>query len=657
MSAVDLDSGTLPRPDGAAELLRALAAGLRLPEPMTVSAWADRCRYLPTKGAAEPGRWRTERTPYLREVMDCLSNHPDHAAVRRVVLMKSTQVGATETLNNWVGSVIDRERLPMLVVQPTIEMAERWSKQRLASMIDDTPVLRSKIAPARSRDSGNTTLLKEWPGGVLIVSGANSAASLRSMPACYLAADEVDAYPVDLDGEGDPLSLAEARTDTFPNRKIFICSTPTIRSLSVIAKEYDASDQRRYRVPCPHCAHYQPLEWEHLHWPQDRPQEAVYVCGECGGEIYEHHKTAMLASGRWEAERPDQAGYAAGFHLSALYTPIGLGRSWGALAEQYLRVRNDPVRLKAFQNTRLGLCNEDPEEKLDWEELSHAAEPYPLRSIPAGCLALTAGVDVQGNRWAVLVLGHGPGGEQWIIDYTEIYGDPTRPGDWKPLDDYLRTPLTNSRGVPLRIQSICIDAGYLQDDVILFTRAREGRGIHAVKGSSNPGRPIIGRPTKVDVRQSGAVIRHGAKLWLVGEDTGKARFFQILASDRKAAAPGARRVHFSSELDESFFTGLTAEVFDPNRRRWIKVRPRNEPLDCFVYASAAAAHPQCKLTRWTSQQWQRLREMVEPEHGDLFSQVQVRPSDSEPQAAPAAPPPLARRPPAPSPFGKDGWNL
>jgi phage terminase large subunit GpA-like protein len=579
--------------------------------------------------------------------MDLLSDAAEYSGIERVVFMKSTQVGATEVLNNWVGYTIDRLRVPMMVTEPTIEMAERWSKQRLASMIEDTDCLREKIAPARARDSGNTTLLKEWPGGVLIISGANSAASLRSMPARFLAADEVDAYPVELENEGDPLSLAEARLDAFDGRrKVFVCSTPTIKSLSVIDREYALSDQRRYHVPCPHCGHRQTLAWEQLHWPDNHPERAAYLCEGCGEAIQEHHKTAMLAGGEWVADRPDQLGYAAGFAINALYTPIGLGRSWGALAEEWSRKKTDPVKIKTFTNTRLGICTEDPEEKIDWEEVKHAAEPYALRTIPERCLVLTAGVDVQGDRWECQIIGHGwdDGWVQWVIDYQVIDGDPLHRAHWQRIDDYLMEPITNAAGVPMRVRSACVDAGYLQDDVIQFTHPRTARGIHAIKGASTKGRPIIGRPTKVDLRTSGSTIRHGSQVWLVGEDTGKARLFQTIIQDRKAPSPASRRLHFSGDLDDSYYAGLTAEIYDPNKRRWIKIRNRNEPLDTYVYALAAAMMPRVRLHKWSAEQWDRERAMIMPAL-DLFSAAGVE----SPQPPGAPPPQPTQQPTQPQP--------
>lgn len=623
----------LVRHDGARVALQAFAAGLAPPPRLTVREWADQRRRLPTKGASEPGPWRTSRVPFLGEIMDCLS--PSHPA-RRVVFTKSAQVGGTEVGLNWMGWIIDTQRTPLMAVQPTLDMAERWSKQRLQAMIDVCPTLRKRVAPARSRDSGNTTLLKEWPGGVAIISGANSAAGLRSMPARFLFCDEIDAYPPEIEGEGDPIKLAEARTATFPRRKILLVSTPTIESLSRIWREWLASDQRRYQVPCPHCEQPQVLDWDNLRWPEHHPEQALYHCAACGAGIAEHHKPAMLAAGRWVAEHPERD--VAGFHVNALYTPIGLGLSWPELAREWDEVRQDPARAKTFRNIRLGLCVSDPNERFDLDELRDRAEPHLLRTIPPGCLLLTAGIDVQKDRWAVLVLGHGRNGTQWVIDYVEIPGDPTRHDDWSRVDDHLAQPLTNSRGFPLRVTMAAVDAGYLTDDVLHYTRTRRGRGVIAVKGASTTNRPILGRPSKVDLTWRGTTIKGGAELWQVGVDTAKAALFARLAGDRQRVLPGERLVHFPTGLDEAFYSQLTAEVWDPSKRRWVKIRTRNEALDTWCYAVAAAHHPGVRAHTWRESHWARLEAALEPPNGDLFS---------APVAAPETPPRAPERTVAP----------
>ena len=275
--------------DGAEDLLRAWREGLTPDPDFTVSAWADRHRILSPRGANEAGPWRTSRTPYLQELMDALS--PRHPA-QRVVFMKGSQLGASESGCNWIGYVIHHAPGPMLAVQPTVELAKRFSQQRIDPLIEESPALREKVAPSRSRDAGNTVLSKEFPGGILVMTGANSAVGLRSMPVRYLFLDEVDAYPPSADDEGDPVALAEARTRTFSwRRKVFLASTPTIKGLSRIEREYEASDQRRYFVPCPHCGERQHLRFERLRWQKGQPETAAYICERCETPIAEHHKT------------------------------------------------------------------------------------------------------------------------------------------------------------------------------------------------------------------------------------------------------------------------------------------------------------------------------------------------------------------------------
>ena len=318
--------------DGAEDLLRAWRDGLTPDPDLTVSAWADKHRVLSSRGANEAGPWRTSRTPYLREIMDTLS--PSHPC-QRVAFMKGSQVGATESGGNWIGYVIHHAPGPMLAVQPSVELAKRFSQQRIDPLIEESPVLREKVAPARSRDSGNTVLSKEFPGGILVMTGANSAVGLRSMPVRYLFLDEVDAYPPSADDEGDPVALAEARTRTFSwRRKVFLASTPTIKGLSRIEREYEASDQRRFFVPCPHCGERQWLRFERLRWEKGKPETAAYHCEGCEQPIAEHHKTQMLAAGEWRPATTSADPLTIGFHLSSLYSPVGW-LSWERIAREW----------------------------------------------------------------------------------------------------------------------------------------------------------------------------------------------------------------------------------------------------------------------------------------------------------------------------------
>lgn len=640
------------------------AAGWRPKPRLTVSDWADDHRVLSQRAASEPGQWRTSRTPFAREIMDCLA---DHHPVQEVVVMAAVQIVKSEVGLNWVGYTIDHSPSSMLAVLPTVEVAERWSKQRLAPMIQDTPALRRKVAPARARDSGNTTLSKEFEGGILMAGGANSAASLSSMPIKKLLLDEVDRFPREIEDEGDPVDIAEARTSNFPNRKIYKCSSPTIESLSRINKDWKRSDQRRYYVPCPDCSEKQHLQWGNLNYPEGNPAAARYACEHCGVLIEEHHKTWMLEHGEWRATFPERA--VAGFHLNALYSPIGLGRSWAWLAERYEEVKRDPARLKVFTNTRLGECYEDPDERLDWEELKARAEGYAMRAIPRGVLVLTAGVDVQKGRLEIQVVGWGRNEQASVIDWLALPGDPTRPEVWADLDAFLAKPFVNAFGYSMRIVSTAVDSGYLTDDVLNYTRARRNLGVFAIKGAAQRGRQILGRPTKVDLNWRGTVVKGGAEMWLVGVDSAKHRLFARLSGDRKQALATARMVHFSQDLPDDYYMQLSAEIFDPNKRAWVKLHNRrNEALDTFIYAMVAAMHPRLRVHVAKEHDWVRLEQALEPKGQDLFTAQAVPASaetatdaapvqsvvhgsapaadagaDAVNQAVPAAPPPTVRK--------------
>ncbi|MCB1372461.1 MAG: phage terminase large subunit family protein, partial [Rhodobacteraceae bacterium] len=352
--------------DGAEALLRAWGGGLK-PDPLlTVSEWADRYRMLSSRAAAEPGRYRTKRTPYMKEIMDALS--PGHPA-QRIVFMKAAQVGATEAGSCFLGFIIHQAPGPALAVQPTVELAKRNSRQRIDPLIEESPALRDKVKPARSRDAGNTMLSKEFAGGILIMTGANSAVGLRSTPARYIFLDEVDAYPASVDEEGDPVSLAEARSLTFAHRrKVFLASTPTIRGLSRIEREYEASDQRRYFVACPHCAASQWLKFERLRWEKGKPETAAYVCESCDAPIAEHHKTAMLEGGEWRATAVSVDPSTIGFHLSALYSPVGW-LSWERIARAWEAAQGSDEAIRAFRNTILGETWVETGEAPDWRRL------------------------------------------------------------------------------------------------------------------------------------------------------------------------------------------------------------------------------------------------------------------------------------------------
>jgi len=565
----------------------AFSEGLRPDPDFTVSSWADEHRFLSQKASAEPGRWRTDRTPYLREIMDSLS---PSSPVQRVVFMAGAQVGKSESGNNWLGFIIDHAPGPTLLVQPTVDTAVRFSKQRLAPMIEETPRLKDRIAPARSRDSGNTVQVKEFQGGTLVITGANSAVALRSMPARYLFLDEVDAYPSDVDGEGDPIGLAEKRTTTFARRKIYLCSTPTIKETSRIEREYNASDQRRFFVPCPDCGHMQYLKWANFKWSDNDPASVQYACEDCGVLIDERHKHTMLPGGEWRPTAISD-GRTIGFHLPSFYSPLGW-KSWTDIVREFLDARHDPSLLKTFVNTVLGeTWEEEYSAKLGAEDLRKRVEFYEPGVIPEKGLLVTAGVDVQDNRLAVVLRAWGRGEESWLISHEEIYGDPSQPALWAQLDAILERGVAHEFAEPLPISAMAIDSGgHFTHEVYAYCRDRKAKGVIAIKGQSQKGKPAIGKATKVDLNYRGKVMKSGAELYPVGSDTIKSTIYGRLKMSEEG--PGA--YHFSGDTTDEYFNQLTAEkqitryVKGFPIRDWIKKSgARNEALDCEVYAYAA----------------------------------------------------------------------
>ena len=574
--------------------------GLRPEAQLTVSEWADRYRMLSSKASAEPGPWRTSRTPYLREPMDCLSSN---STVQRVVMMFAAQTGKTEAGSNWLGYCIHHAPGPLLAVQPTVEMAKRLSKQRLESMITDTPVLAERIAPSRSRDSGNTMFSKEFPGGMLLLTGSNSATGLRSTPCRYVFLDEVDAFPLDVDGEGDPVSLAEKRATTFARRKILLTSTPTIKDFSRIEAEYERSDQRRFYVPCPSCGAMQWLKWAQLKWEKDEPGTAAYECEACQERFGELHKPAMLRRGEWRATAPSD-GRTAGFQLSGLYSPLGW-LSWGDMVDEFLRSKADAPMLKSFVNTRLAeTFAEDYASKVSATGLMERCEHYKPGVVPDGALAVTVGVDVQDNRLAISVWAWGRDEEGWLLDHQEIYGDPSRPDLWKQLDALVLREWPHTQGHGLRPHVVAIDSGgHYTAEVYQYARERARQGVIAIKGASQRGKPPIGKGSKVDLNAKGQTLKRGAIVHPVGSDTIKTTLFGRI----RHSEPGPGYLHFHMEATVEYFEQLTAEkqVLRYNRsgfatREWVK-KPsaRNEALDCMVYAYAALCHLYTRYDRKT----------------------------------------------------------
>jgi len=553
--------------------------GLLPEQQLTVTEWADRHRILPGTNA-EPGMWRTGRVPYLRDIMDCLSTG---SPIERVVLMKGAQTGGTEAGLNAIGYWIAHAPGLILAVWPSIDMVRRNSRTRIEPLIEGTPALRAKISPARSKDPGNTVGMKEFPGGALVMTGANSATGLRSTPARYLVLDEVDAFPTDADGEGDPVALAVQRTVTFRGRrKVFLISTPTEAGLSRIEKAYDESDQRRFFVPCPHCETYQVLGWRGVSWPEGQPRQAYYVCQECGGVIEEADKHTMLAKGEWRATAHSD-GLTAGFHLSALYSPF---ESWGEIAADFLASERDPERIKTWTNLKLGEPYEDRDsETLEATRFLERLEDWG-DDLPEGVVTLTAGVDVQGDRLELEIVGWGIGEESWSIEYTVLWGNPADQAVWHALDAEIMRTFKHPSGRNLPVRAVSIDSGGHHTQIVYrFARDRGGRFVWAIKGRAGAGVPVWPkRPPKPKDR-----LKLMAP-YIVGVDAAK----EVVTNRLRLKEPGPGYCHFSVGRDLDYFRQLGAERLIKSWRRGVPIREwrkdpkvRNEALDCRVYAYAA----------------------------------------------------------------------
>lgn len=553
-------------------LFKEIAQVVAPPPELTVSEWADLYRRLSSESSAEPGQWRTDRAPYQREIMDAI-NDP---AVETVVVMTSAQVGKTEILLNIIGYHIDYDPAPIMVMQPTLQMAQAFSKDRLAPMLRDTPALRGKVADARSRDSGNTVLHKTFPGGHITMVGANSPSGLASRPIRILLADEVDRFPASAGAEGDPLTLAEKRTTTFFNRKKVYVSTPTIKGASRIEADFLNSSQEEWCLPCPTCGKHQPLTWAQI-----RFDDVTMECIHCGAR---HDEFAWKAGqGKWVAKAGNRK--VRGFHLNELASPW---KRWSTIIAEFKEAKKGgPERLKAWINTTLGETWEEQGDGVESDELASRRERYNCE-VPDGVLLLTAGVDVQDDRLEVEVVGWGVGKESWGIEYRAIYGDPGQPVVWQQLDEYLNRTWKYADGVAIGIACACIDSGgHYTTEVYDFVKPREHRRIFAIKGQGGEGIPIVSRASRTNRRR--------VPLFIIGVDAGK----ELILSRLKVQFPGeAGYCHFPIEpekgYDQRYFDGLTSEkrVIRYHKGRpkleWIK-RPgtRNEPLDCRNYATAA----------------------------------------------------------------------
>ncbi|WP_414428499.1 phage terminase large subunit family protein [Xanthomonas campestris] len=613
---------------------------------------------LSSKGSSKPGRWVTDRNPPLREPMDAMSAR---SPVHQLVAMFPIQFGKSQLATNAIAYWMDYAPAPIMYALPGEASMNKWIAQKLNPMIEVCPAVRRALSSTASRDSANQRTFKDFAGGQLYVEHMGSPQRLKSTTVKYLGVDEIDEAPQQLITGDDPVKMLDGRTSAFPTtyKRLYI-STPGIAGLSRIAKLYEKSDQRRFHVPCPHCGHYQALSWSGLVWSPDA-KHAWYACSDCGTAIEEHHKTDMIAAGRWVAANPDSD--VRGYTINCLYYQFGLGPRWADLAREWLDAQNDPASLKTFINDRLAETWEDPSMRaVKHNVIADRAEPYRLRHAPRGVLAITVGVDTQDNRLAVHIVGWGRGMAAWTLDYVELPGDPAEEAVWIALTDLLNRPIEREDGAQLRPMATAIDAGGHRTEAVKhYVRQRLISRPMCIFGAVPNNAPILSKGKLVDVTWRGRTDKRGITIYHVGSVAAKHYLYSRLSADAERQAD-ARLVHFSDQLPPEFFPGLVSEVYNPVKNRFEKRVVRNEPLDTWVYAFAASHHPEVRLNRQTKADWETLEQrmplpppLATPAESDSrgtsgLGKLSSLPVGSEPGQAN-----LTRS--RATGFARDGWSL
>jgi phage terminase large subunit GpA-like protein len=568
--------------------------------------------------------------------MDAVSD----PAILEIWVMKSAQVGYTEALNNVVGYHIDQDPAPMLMVQPTVEIAEAWSKDRLAPMLRDSPSLRGRVKDVRSRDSGNTLLHKQFPGGHITIAGANAPSGLASRPIRITLFDEVDRYPVSAGTEGDPISLGKKRSTTFWNKKFLAGSTPTIKGASRIEAGFEGSDMRFYEVPCPRCNEFQRLVWSQVRWPDGNPSAAVYVCKHCTAELRDVDKPEMLKRGRWTASKPFNG--LAGFHISELYSPWV---KWGEMATAFLIAKRLPSTLQTWVNTALGETWEAKGEAVDGSSIKDRKEPYGPDSLPNGVVELTVGVDTQDDRLEWQLVGWGARDHCWVIEHHVERGNPGAKDVWDALTKYRQRTFITESGRVLQIDAVCVDTGghYTQEAYKYCYKHRFER-VFAIKGAAGLGRLVW-------PKKPGKAKGSRCDLFIIGVDTAKDLLYQRLSKVISASLDGY--IHFPASVDDAWFDGLTSEqkfYKEVQGRRVAFFRPKKmnapqEPLDCWIYAYAAMLARSLKLDD--------ISKAVEAKYGSAKTETVADDAVAEVEQPeqPPKPPPAPR----PNPPSRGRW--
>lgn len=615
------------------------------PPRQTVSEWADAERRLSPESASEAGKYYTSRTEYARGIMDAFSD----PAVQRVVVMSSAQVAKSTILENVAGYYAHRDQCPIMIVQPTLTMAEDFSKKRIAPMIRDTPALTGLFTKANARNSGNTTLDKQFRGGYLVLAGANSPASLAGRPIRVALGDEVDRWQDNVGSEGDPVELLSVRTTAWWNRKLGFFSTPTVEGSSAIAGLYEESDQSKFFVPCHHCKHEFVLQFEHLKYTEGETilanedgklirtaVDAWFECPECNGRLNDAQRMSMVRAGRWQATKPFHG--TRGFWLWAAYSPFVTAME---IANKWLRALGDHEKMISFRNLVLGLTHRETGEAPDSEKLYGRRESHSLGTVQPGVLFLTAGADVQKDRIEVSIYGWGRNRQCWLVDHVILSGRTSEEQIWSELTEIRLRSYRHPGGAMLNIARFCVDSGFESQMVYRWVREQHTPDVMAVDGRTSLGGMTVGQPSPVDVDIAGRKIKRGAKIWPV--DTGKLK--SELYGRLNLPKPDDGSFDYQSgylhlpQVSEDFCRQLTAEylVTKTNNRgyrisHWEKDDGRrNEALDCWVYARAGAY--QLGLDRFSEREWRRIEAIVLPA-AQIVAPVEVE-SDTDVQVSPA----------------------
>lgn len=574
--------------------------GLKPLPKTSVSEWADTYRYLSAGVSSEPGKWRTERAEYQRAIMDAFTE----PGVHRVVVKSAAQIGKSDIMNNVIGRFAHLDPASIMMIQPTVDMAQDYSKSRIAPMIRDTPVLSSLFydvkragdKTAKTRDGNNTILSKFFPGGRLVMCGANSPAGLASRPVRILLADEVDRFPESAGNEGDPVDLASKRMTTFWNYVMGLFSTPTIEGDSRIEIEYNAGTQEEWQHQCPNCGEWHLIRYldmitdaEEHRDKSGRRQVIVHGvkwrCPDCGFEFTEQQ---MRNAKQMYVARNPKALFNGirSFFINAFTSPwIG----WNDIMREWLEAKGNPEREMVVVNTRFGESYHEQGAFEDETIFLRRREAYGAE-LPDGVLLLTAAVDTQDNRLEYEVCGWGAGEESWGIRKGIILGQPDWESTWSELDKILEHVYRFKNGIGLKIVRTFIDSGgHYTGHVYRYCEKNFIKQRFAIKGYSNrPGIPLNYKIGKA----SGTKI----PLVILGVDDGKQQVMNRLA----IKSPGAQYMHFPLDedqeglqnrgYDEIYFKGIMSERkvkirrYGSIREIWQPTKGvRNEPLDLRVY--------------------------------------------------------------------------